>query len=150
MKGALLLIGVLVCASMTEASSVRWARKAFTAIQNHRHFKDTVARGKIHHLIKDFWFKEYFLVFHVTDDPPHPDCGDNCDLEFVIALQNCPPEEYRPNIVAWIGCLTSFLDSDCHDCLCDWIYTNTGVSCPSAWRLYRKMMSNNMWRQCIY
>ena len=53
MKGALLLIGVLVCVSMTEASSVRRAKKAFTAIQNHRHFKDTVARGKIH-LIKDF------------------------------------------------------------------------------------------------
>ena len=44
MKGALLLIGVLVCASMTEASSVRWAKKARTAMQNHRLSKDKVAQ----------------------------------------------------------------------------------------------------------
>ena len=47
MKGALFLIGVLVCASMTEASSVRrqWAAKnPLNAIQN-RHFKSTVAKG---------------------------------------------------------------------------------------------------------
>ena len=51
MKGALLLIGVLVCASMTEASSVRWAKKARTAMQNHRLSKDKVSQlieqGKI-------------------------------------------------------------------------------------------------------
>ena len=48
MKGALLLIGVLVCASMTEASK-NWAKKALTAMQNHRLSKDKVAQlqGKI-------------------------------------------------------------------------------------------------------
>ena len=44
MKGTLLLIGVLVCASMTEASSVRWAKKARTAMQNHRLSKDKVSQ----------------------------------------------------------------------------------------------------------
>ena len=38
MKGALLLIGVLVCISMTEASSVRWAKIPFKA---------TLAKGKL-------------------------------------------------------------------------------------------------------
>ena len=49
MKGALLLIGVLVFASMTEASSVRrqWASKnPLKSIQN-RHFKATVAKGTL-------------------------------------------------------------------------------------------------------
>ena len=47
MKGALLLIGVLVCISMTEASSVRRAKNPLKAIQKHRHFKTTVAKGKL-------------------------------------------------------------------------------------------------------
>ena len=46
MKGALLLIGVLVCISMTEASSVRWAKNPFKALQN-RQFKATLAKGKL-------------------------------------------------------------------------------------------------------
>ena len=41
MKGALLLIGVLVCVSMTEAR----AKNPFKANQN-RHFKATVAQGR--------------------------------------------------------------------------------------------------------
>ena len=46
MKGTVLLIGVLVCASMTEASSVRRAKNQLKFNQ-HRHFKQTVDRGKI-------------------------------------------------------------------------------------------------------
>ena len=53
MKGALLLIGVLVCVSMTEASSVRRAKNPLKAIQNHRHFKTTVAKGKLNKKSKD-------------------------------------------------------------------------------------------------
>ena len=37
MKAALLLFGVLVCASMTEASSVRRAKNHFKAILKHHH-----------------------------------------------------------------------------------------------------------------
>ena len=44
MKGALLLIGLMVCASMTEASSPRWAKKQVKPITN-RHFKTNVAKG---------------------------------------------------------------------------------------------------------
>ena len=46
MNGALLFIGILVCVSMTEASSVRWDKNPFKAIQN-RQFKATVAQGKL-------------------------------------------------------------------------------------------------------
>merc|ERR1712110_173786 len=113
MKGALLLIGVLVCVSMTEASSVRLAKSPFKAIQN-RHFKTTVA--KVH-------------AFSVSDGSG---CGDTCDLEFVIAYVNCPQEDYYPDDVdGYMGCLASYFDSDCHDCLCDYLYTNTGASCPA-------------------
>ena len=34
MKGALLLIGLMVCASMTEASSARWAKNRVKTIQD--------------------------------------------------------------------------------------------------------------------
>ena len=45
MKGDLLLIGLLVCISMIEASSVRRARNQLKVIQN-RQLKKTVARGE--------------------------------------------------------------------------------------------------------
>ena len=47
MNGALLLIGILVCVSMTEteASSVKWAKNPFKAIQ-HRQFKANIAQGR--------------------------------------------------------------------------------------------------------
>ena len=41
MKATLLLFGVLVCASMTEASSVRWAKN---------HFKAPITRGTLNTL----------------------------------------------------------------------------------------------------
>ena len=46
MKGALLLIGVLVCIAMTEASSVRLAKNPFKALQN-RQVKATHAQSKL-------------------------------------------------------------------------------------------------------
>ena len=50
MKGALLLIGVLVCTSMTEASSVRQAKYPFKAIQKGQ-VKATLAQGKLNKYI---------------------------------------------------------------------------------------------------
>merc|ERR1712179_348687 len=68
MKGALLLIGVLVCVSMIEASSVRRAKSPFKAIQN-RHFKTTVAK------------------VHASAVSDGSGCGDTCDLEFVCICE---------------------------------------------------------------
>jgi len=114
MKGALLLIGVLVCASMTDASSVRrqWAKNPLKAIQN-RHFKSTVAK----------------VPQPVSDDLG---CGDTCDVEFYLAYLSCNPDDYAPDVDAYIGCLAAMFDSDCHDCLCDVINTNTGAPCPDS------------------
>ena len=133
MKGALLLIGVLVCVSMTEASSFRRAKSPFKAIQN-RHFKTTVAKGKLNkksNKVSIGQDNKNDLLVHAFAVSDGSGCGDTCDLEFVIAYVNCPQEDYYPDIDAYIGCLASNFDSDCHDCLCDYIYTLTGESCPA-------------------
>merc|ERR1712176_1361595 len=109
MKGALLLFGLLVCASMTEASSVRRARNHLEVNQN-RHFKQTVDRVAADISVSDVC-----------------GCGDNCDREFVIAYVACPQEDYLPDVDAYMACLVSNYDDDCHDCLCDFLYTETGV-----------------------
>merc|ERR1711982_304660 len=112
MKGALLLFGLLVCASMTEASSVRRARNHLKVNQN-RHFKQTVDRVAADISVADVC-----------------GCGDNCDQEFLHAYYACPQEDYLPDDDAYMACLASNFDDDCHDCLCDFLYTETGVSCP--------------------
>ena len=62
MKGAVILIGLMVCASMTEASSARWANQVKT-IQN-RHFKTTVAKGMFVHKYKKHTFVHHHYLYY--------------------------------------------------------------------------------------
>merc|ERR1711915_191449 len=109
MKGALLLIGLMVCASMTEASSPRWAKKQVKPITN-RHFKTNVAKAH--------------AVSSVTG------CGATCDQEFIQAFMSCVSYEYVRNLADFMACLASNFDADCHDCLCNLVFLVTGLSCP--------------------
>merc|ERR1712032_586998 len=101
MKGALLLIGVLVCISMTEARQ---------AIQN-RQLKANLAQG----------------VRSVSDETG---CGDNCDDELYAAYDVCIQDWSEDELPELIACMSLEYGSDCHDCLCGFIYDNTGYACP--------------------
>merc|ERR1712117_49578 len=99
MKGALLLIGVLVCISMTEASSVRLAKKPFKAFQS-RQVKTTRAQ-----------------VFNVG---VNTGCGDTCDTDLAFAVGACMQYCEQDEETCLVTCCSQMFDSDCHDCLCDW------------------------------
>merc|ERR1712110_366240 len=117
MKAALLLFGVLVCATMTEASSVRRAKNHVKAILKRHHTSSTAAPTTTARDVFDYDYDT--------------GCGDTCDLEFDLAVQTCN-QEHLPDGYAWVACAVSFFDPDCSDCLCDYIYTMSGgLSCPS-------------------
>ena len=59
------------------------------------------------------------------------DCGQNqqkCNMEFMLAYGACSEDDY-PNIDDRVACMSTYWDSDCYDCLCDFV-TVTGGSCP--------------------
>merc|ERR1711915_431700 len=100
----------MVCASMTEASSARWAKNKVKTIQ------DRLRKTSVAILAKA----------HAVSDGPDPGCGDTCDQEFMQAYVYCTPGDLPPaDVNAWIACMDEFFDADCYDCLCNYIYANT-------------------------
>ena len=81
-------------------------------------------------LIKTF----YLLVADVSMD--YTSCGDEgdtntCDSEVVAAFLSCDIMDYFPDdIDGYVACMATCFGPDCHDCLCDAILPETGVSCP--------------------
>ena len=63
MKGALLLIGVLFCISMTEVSSVRFAKNPFKAIKKGQ-VKATLAKGKLNKYKVNYCFMDNKNTFY--------------------------------------------------------------------------------------
>ena len=132
MKGALVLITVLVFASMTESSSARWVKnrvKAFHHLQSH---KTAVAHGTIYTNIQRS-IKKYLSAWSVHHDDDGTGCGATCDQEFVVGYNTCISlwPDSDPDPEEFLACWVTFFDSDCHDCLCEAIYDNLGVSCPA-------------------
>ena len=73
------------------------------------------------------------VSFYVAkDDCPLPGCGDACDNEFVSACETCNQEHFH-DAFSYFACMEEFFDSDCHDCLCDYISDKTGgaITCSS-------------------
>ena len=132
MKSAPFLVTVLVCTSMTEAFSAKWAKNQVKAIQIY-HFETAVAQG-IHfiQIFKEVFNWYYFSARTVHNDDDGTGCGYTCNLEAKVGYQACLPFMFlHHGLETFLACWSSFFDSDCHDCLCDWIYDNTGYSCPS-------------------
>ena len=61
-KDARFLITVLVCTSMIEVSSARWAKNQVETIQNH-HYKTAVAQGTFYTNIQKVLI--YKIIFHL-------------------------------------------------------------------------------------
>ena len=127
MKVILLLIGVLVCVFMAEASSVRRAQNQFRATLKRQHnpSKAPVTTTKAP-------YPTTATKAPCLKLPCIGTCGDTCDIELENVFETCS-QTFRPykDTDAFRACLESHFDSDCHDCLCDLTYSNTGMTCPS-------------------
>ena len=71
-----------------------------------------------------------WTVHHVDDGSG---CGDTCDQEAQLGWDTCFPQHANdPDPEEFMACWVTFLDSDCHDCLCEAIYDSLGLSCPAV------------------
>ena len=93
MKVALLLIGVLVCASMTEASSVKWAKNHVRAHLKHHQASTTTAKAPVTTTTgiinskKILVTKLPFLIARSVRDVTG--CGDECDAYLLSSFLEC-------------------------------------------------------------
>ena len=132
MKGVLVLITVLVFASMTEAFSGRWAKNREKGFRHRNafHHPQGTFYTNIQIRIKNIFQLGLSTMMMMVGSG----CGDTCDQEAQVGYDTCISQwpDSDPDPEEFLACWSSYFDSDCHDCLCDYIYDNLGIACPSA------------------
>merc|ERR1719468_912374 len=110
MKGALLVLGVLVLVSITEASySSRQAKNPFTIWNRNRLLKDPVTPSR-----------------RVTADTLCA-CSEPCVREYVLAYHACIDSE---DLDTYVSCMGSNFSDNCHSSILEYVSPSNGeISC---------------------